>query len=52
MLYAYSLPRSPCAEIIFALHGVGGEANEDSSGDDKSLQNKIHIKVGDNNTQR
>ena len=52
MLYAYSLPRSPCTEVIFALHGVGGEANEDSSGDDKSPQNKIHIKVGDNNTQR
>ena len=48
----YTIPCSPSAEVVFALHGVGGEADEDSSGDDKSLQHQVHIKVGDNNTQR
>ncbi len=47
-----SLPCSPGAEVILALHGVGREPKEDSSGDNKCLEDQIHVVEGYYRTQR
>lgn len=51
-MYSQSLPCSPSAKVILALHGVDSEAYEDSSRDDKGLQHQVNVKECDNNTQR